>query len=53
MHTAVWLLKSTLGLGGFLVSAWEMDRQASGPGWRKPRVFAAAAALVLAGALPT
>lgn len=48
MHTAVFLLRSTLGLGGGLVSAWEMNRQASGPGWRKPRVLAAAVALLLA-----
>ncbi|MEV8037390.1 hypothetical protein [Streptomyces sp. NPDC086182] len=48
MHTTVFLLRSTLGLGGALVSAWEMDRQASGPGWRKPRVFAAATAVAIA-----
>lgn len=48
MHTIVFLLRSTLGLGACLVFAWEQDRQASGPGWRKPRVFAAAVAGLLA-----
>ncbi|MFD8739736.1 hypothetical protein ACFV06_33160 [Streptomyces sp. NPDC059618] len=48
MHTTVFLLRSVLGLGGALVFMWEQDRQASGPGWRKPRVFAAAAAVLLA-----
>ncbi|MFF1687110.1 MULTISPECIES: hypothetical protein [unclassified Streptomyces] len=51
MHTAVFLLRSALGLGGGLVSIWELTRQASGPGWRKPRVFSAVAALMLAGLL--
>ncbi|WRZ95375.1 hypothetical protein OHB54_43975 [Streptomyces sp. NBC_01007] len=48
MHATVFLLRSALGLGGGLVSAWELNRQASGPGWRKPRVFSAAAAVLLA-----
>ncbi|MET8138378.1 hypothetical protein ABZV24_42025 [Streptomyces sp. NPDC005251] len=52
MHTTVFLLRSAPGLGGGLVGAWEMDRQASGPGWRKPRVFSAAAAVLLAVLLP-
>jgi hypothetical protein len=39
VHTAVFLLRSTLGLGGGLVMAWELNRQASGPGWSKLRVF--------------
>ncbi|MFD5514702.1 hypothetical protein [Streptomyces sp. NPDC127066] len=47
MHTVVFLLRDTLLLGGILVFAWEQNRQASGPGWRKPRVFAAAAAGLL------
>lgn len=51
MQTAVFLLRSTLGLGGGLVCAWELTRQASGPGWRKPRVFTAIAALLLAALL--
>lgn len=51
MHTAVFLLRSALGLGGGLVVAWEVDRQASGPGWRKLRLFSAIAASVLAGLL--
>ncbi|MFG3034747.1 hypothetical protein ACGFZJ_40425 [Streptomyces sp. NPDC048253] len=51
MHTAVFLLRSALGLGGGLVCAWELTRQASGPGWRKPRLLSAAAALTLAGLL--
>ncbi|WP_406375584.1 hypothetical protein OG788_38390 [Streptomyces sp. NBC_00647] len=51
MHTFVFLLRSTLGLGGGLVFMWELNRQASGPGWRKPRVFAAVAVVLLAGLL--
>ncbi|MER5474534.1 hypothetical protein ABZX90_31105 [Streptomyces sp. NPDC002935] len=51
MHTTVFLLRSALGLGGGLVFAWELNRQASGPGWRKPRVFSATAAVLLAGLL--
>ncbi|MFD7939723.1 hypothetical protein ACFV4T_35280 [Streptomyces sp. NPDC059755] len=51
MHTAVFLLRSALGLGGGLVCAWELTRQAWGPGWRKPRLLSAAAALTLAGLL--
>ncbi|MGW3669223.1 hypothetical protein [Streptomyces sp. NPDC005141] len=51
MHTIVFLLQSTLGLCGGLVFMWEMTRQASGPGWRKPRVFSAVAAVLLAGLL--
>ncbi|MEU6275772.1 hypothetical protein ABZ871_25665 [Streptomyces populi] len=51
MHTTVLLLRSGLGLGGGLVAVWELTRQASGPGWRKPRVFSAVAALMLAGLL--
>ncbi|MFD8736047.1 hypothetical protein ACFV06_14180 [Streptomyces sp. NPDC059618] len=47
MHTAVLLLRDTLLVGGSLAFAWEQDRQASGPGRRKPRVFAAAAAALL------
>lgn len=53
VHTAVFLLRSVLGLGGGLVSAWELNRQASGPGWRKPRALAAMAALLLAALLAT
>jgi hypothetical protein len=51
VHTTVFLLRSTLGLGGGLVFMWELSRQASGPGWRKPRLFSAAGAAVLAGLL--
>lgn len=51
MQTAVFLLRSALGLGGGLVCAWELNRQASGPGWRKPRVFSAMAALLLSALL--
>lgn len=51
MHTPVFLLRSVLGLGGGLLVAWELDRQASGPGWRKPRLFSATAALLLAALL--
>ncbi|MFG2266388.1 hypothetical protein [Streptomyces sp. NPDC048720] len=51
MHTAVFLLRSGLGLGGALVFVWELSRQASGPGWRKVRVFCAVGAAVLAGLL--
>ncbi|WP_159401339.1 hypothetical protein [Streptomyces maremycinicus] len=51
MHTTVFLLRSTLGLGGGLVGSWELSRQASGPGWRKPRLYTALAALALAGLL--
>ncbi|WP_326607316.1 hypothetical protein OG930_37700 [Streptomyces sp. NBC_01799] len=51
MHTTVFLLRSALGLGGGLVGIWELTRQASGPGWRKLRVFSAVAALMLAGLL--
>ncbi|WP_167459106.1 MULTISPECIES: hypothetical protein [Streptomyces] len=51
MNTLVFLLRSTLGLVGGLVFMWEMNRQASGPGWRKPRVFSAAAVVLLAGLL--
>ncbi|MGW2558955.1 hypothetical protein ACWCXB_06840 [Streptomyces sp. NPDC001514] len=51
MHTTVFLLRSALGLGGGLVGAWELTRQASGPGWRKPRFFSAMAALLLAALL--
>ncbi|MFF3447448.1 hypothetical protein ACFYXJ_09985 [Streptomyces sp. NPDC002667] len=48
MRTIVFVLRSTLLLGCAWVFAWEQDRQASGPGWRKPRLFAAAAAGLLA-----
>lgn len=51
MHAAVFLLRSALGLGGGLVCAWELNRQASGPGWRKPRVLSAVAALLLVALL--
>ncbi|WP_369254727.1 hypothetical protein [Streptomyces sp. R35] len=51
MHTIAFLLRSALGLGGGLVFMWELNRQASGPGWRKPRLFSAVAALLLAGLL--
>ncbi|MFE2296839.1 hypothetical protein ACFXAW_01425 [Streptomyces sp. NPDC059445] len=51
MHITVFLLRSALGLGGALVTLWELTRQASGPGWRKPRVVAAVAALIAAGLL--
>lgn len=51
MHTAVFLLRDTLGLGGGLVITWELTRQASGPGWRKPRLFSAMAASLLAALL--
>ncbi|MEV5802242.1 hypothetical protein [Streptomyces collinus] len=48
MNTLVFMLRSVLGLGGGLVFLWETSRQASGPGWRKPRVFSAAALVLLA-----
>ncbi|WP_209441243.1 hypothetical protein, partial [Streptomyces aureus] len=48
VHTVLFLLRAALGLGGVLVYVWEQDRQASGPGWRKPRVFAAAGAVLIA-----
>ncbi|MFF3455506.1 hypothetical protein ACFYXH_14485 [Streptomyces sp. NPDC002730] len=51
MHTTVFLPRSALGLGGGLVGIWELTRQGSGPGWSKPRVFFAVAALMLAGLL--
>jgi hypothetical protein len=51
VNTLVFLLRDVLGLGGCLVFMWELDRQASGPGWRKPRVLSAAAAVLLAGLL--
>ncbi|WP_392957632.1 hypothetical protein [Streptomyces sp. LN245] len=51
MNTLVFMLRSALGLGAGLVITWELNRQASGPGWRKPRVFAAAAAGLLAALL--
>ncbi|MFC5203447.1 hypothetical protein [Streptomyces kaempferi] len=51
MHTVVFLLRSALGLGGGLVFLWELNRQASGRGWRKPRVLCAVAALTLVGLL--
>ncbi|WSA82661.1 hypothetical protein OG930_22070 [Streptomyces sp. NBC_01799] len=51
MHTAVFLLRDALGLGGGLVGVWELTRQASRPGWRKLRVFSAVVALMLAGLL--
>jgi len=51
VHTIAFLLRSALGLGGGLVFMWELNRQASGPGWRKPRAFSAVAALLLAGLL--
>ncbi|MER5477450.1 hypothetical protein ABT026_10750 [Streptomyces sp. NPDC002734] len=51
MHTALFLLRSTLGLGGCLVGLWELTRQASGPGWRRARAFSALGALLLAGLL--
>ncbi|WP_326779186.1 hypothetical protein [Streptomyces sp. NBC_01445] len=51
MQTAVFLLRDALGLGGGLVGVWELTRQASGPGWRKLRVFAAVIALMIAGLL--
>lgn len=51
MHAVVFLVRSALGLGGVLVAVWELTRQASGPGWRKPRIFSATAAVVLAALL--
>ena len=51
MQTAVFLPRSALGLGGGLVCVWELNRQVSGPGWRKPGVFSAMAALLLAALL--
>lgn len=51
MQSTGFLLQSALGLGGSLVGVWELVRQASGPGWRKPRVFSAMAALILAALL--
>ncbi|MET9897028.1 hypothetical protein [Streptomyces sp. NPDC006446] len=51
MHTLVFLLRSALGLGGGLVFMWELNRQAAGPGWRRPRVVSAVAAVLLAGLL--
>jgi len=51
MHTTVYLLRSALGLGGGLVFVWELNRQASGRGWRRPRVLSAVAAVLLAGLL--
>ncbi|MFF3562137.1 hypothetical protein ACFYXS_19065 [Streptomyces sp. NPDC002574] len=51
MHTAVLLLRDALGLGGGLVGIWELTRQASGPGWRKSRLFSAMAASLLAAVL--
>lgn len=51
VHTTVFLLRSALGPGGGLVCAWELTRQASGPGRRKPRLLSAVAALTLAGLL--
>jgi hypothetical protein len=51
VRTAVFLLRDALGLGGGLVGIWELIRQASGPGWRKLRVFSAVAALLVAGLL--
>lgn len=51
LHTAVFLLRDALGLGAGLVLMWELDRQASGPGWRKPRVFTAVGAGLLAALL--
>ncbi|WP_329302235.1 hypothetical protein OG410_31755 [Streptomyces sp. NBC_00659] len=51
MNTLVFLLRDVLGLGGGLVFVWELNRQASGPGWRKPRVLSAAAAVLLTGLL--
>jgi hypothetical protein len=51
VHTTVFLLWSALGLGGGLVGISELTRQASGPGWRKLRVFFAVVALMVAGLL--
>ncbi|MEU5275911.1 hypothetical protein [Streptomyces asoensis] len=51
MHTVVFLLRSLLGLGGGLVFLWELTRQASGPGWRKPRLAYALTAVTLAALL--
>ena len=51
MHTAVFLLRDALGMGGALVGIWELTRQASGPGWRKLPAFSAVAALILAALL--
>ncbi|MEU4173077.1 hypothetical protein AB0F46_40275 [Streptomyces sp. NPDC026665] len=51
MHITVFLLRDALGLAGGAVTVWELTRQASGPGWRKPRVVAGVAALMLAGLL--
>jgi hypothetical protein len=48
VQTTIFLLRSALGLGGGLVGVWELTRQASGPGWRKPRVLTAMTALALA-----
>ncbi|MYT70033.1 MULTISPECIES: hypothetical protein [unclassified Streptomyces] len=42
MHTILFLLEGALGFGSALVFAWELNRQASGRGWRKARVLAAA-----------
>ncbi|MER5597730.1 hypothetical protein [Streptomyces sp. NPDC002265] len=51
MQTTVFLLRSALGLGGGLVCAWELTRQASRPSWKKSRFFTAVAALLLAALL--
>ncbi|MFF3886938.1 hypothetical protein [Streptomyces sp. NPDC001914] len=53
MSTTIFLLRDALGLGSCLVFMWELNRQASGPGWRKPRVFTAAAAGLLSVLLAT
>ncbi|MFF3415649.1 hypothetical protein ACFYW9_13255 [Streptomyces sp. NPDC002698] len=51
MNTTIFLLRDALGLGAGLVLMWELNRQASGPGWRKPRVFTAVGAGLLAALL--
>ncbi|MFG2281235.1 hypothetical protein ACGFNQ_21390 [Streptomyces asoensis] len=48
VHTVVFLLRSLLGLGGGLMFLWELTRQASGPGWRKPHLAYALTAITLA-----
>ncbi|WP_167382951.1 hypothetical protein [Streptomyces mangrovisoli] len=53
MQFLVFLLRSALGLGGGVVLALELNRQASGRGWRKPRVLGAVAAALVAVALGT
>ncbi|MGW1068059.1 hypothetical protein ACWD4F_26470 [Streptomyces aureus] len=51
MSTTIFLLRDALGLGAGLMLVWELNRQASGPGWRKPRVFTSVGAGLLAALL--